>query len=150
MAETATQLNLARSDETKLLADLQQWEAQSKDTTGIATIGKLGDARHNYEVARNQVQLLDAKLTALKQEFAKKSTAMNTYTELQKEMQATRDNYLAMVTRIKQLEMEQNYSMLDIQMLDSAGVPQIHRALTCRWFWREACWAVSASASLSP
>ena len=124
VAETATQLNLARAQETKLLADLQQWEAQSKDSTGIATIGKLGDARHNYEVARNQVQLLDQKLNVLKTAFARKSTGMNRYLELQKETQGIRDNYLAMVARIKQLEMEENYSMLDIQMLDNASVPQ--------------------------
>jgi succinoglycan biosynthesis transport protein ExoP len=124
VAETATQLNLARAEEAKLLADLQQWEAQSKDTTGIATIGKLTDARHNYEVARNQVALLEKTLASMKRDFAQKTTALNRFAELQKETQATRDSYLAMVTRIKQLEMEQNYSMLDIQMLDSAAVPQ--------------------------
>ncbi len=124
VAETSSQLTIARAEETRLLADLQQWEAQSKDTTGITTIGKLGDARRNHEVARNQVELLEAKFNVLKQAFAAKSTVMNTYTELQKETQTTRDNYLAMVARVKQLEMERNYSMLDIQMLDSAGVPQ--------------------------
>jgi succinoglycan biosynthesis transport protein ExoP len=124
VAETATALNLARAEEARLLADFQQWESQSKDQTGITTIGKLGEARRNYEVARNQVELLEKNLGSMKKDFAQKSTALNRYLELQKETEATRTNYLAMVTRIKQLEMEQNYSMLDIQMLDSAAVPQ--------------------------
>lgn len=85
VAETATQLNLARAEEAKLLADLQQWEAQSKDTTGIATIGKLTDARHNYEVARNQVALLEKTLASMKRDFAQKTTALNRFAELQKE-----------------------------------------------------------------
>ena len=124
VTETATQLNLARSEATKLLADLQQWEADSKDKTGFATIGKIAEARRNYEVARNQLLILEKNLADVKQEYTKKSTAMNRYLELQKEVQATGDIYLALIARIKQLETERNYSMLDVQILDRAGVPE--------------------------
>ena len=124
VAETATQLNLARSDAAKILADLQQWESHSEDKTGIASIGKIADARRNYEVAVNQVLILEKNLDDVKREYARKNPAMNRYLELQKEAQATGDSYLAMTTRVKQLETEQNYSMLDIQMLDRAAVPE--------------------------
>ncbi len=124
VADTATQLNLARSDAAKILADLQQWESHSEDKTGIASIGKIADARRNYEVARNQVSILEKNLEDVKREYARKSPAMNRYLELQKEAQATGDSYLALATRIKQLETEQNYSMLDIQILDRAAVPE--------------------------
>jgi succinoglycan biosynthesis transport protein ExoP len=122
--DTATQLNLARTEESRLLADLRQWEMQSKNSSGIATISKLTDARHNYEVTRAQVQILERTLSDLKENFASKSKALNEYIELQKENQAARDNYLAMVTRVKQLETEQNSSMLDIQLFDNAVAPQ--------------------------
>jgi Mrp family chromosome partitioning ATPase len=49
---------------------------------------------------------------------------MNRYLELQKEVQATGDLYLALAARIKQLETERNYSMLDVQILDRAVIPE--------------------------
>jgi succinoglycan biosynthesis transport protein ExoP len=124
VAEAATQLNLARSEATRLLADLQQWEVHSDDKTGIATIGKIADARHNYEVARSQVLILEKNLADVKREYAGKSTAINRYLELQKEALATGDLYLSLAARIKTLETEQNYSMLDVQILDHADVPE--------------------------
>jgi uncharacterized protein involved in exopolysaccharide biosynthesis/Mrp family chromosome partitioning ATPase len=124
VAETATQLNLARSDAAKILADLQQWESDSEDKTGIASIGKIAEARRNYQVARNQVLILEKNLDDVKREYARKSSAMNRYLELQKETQATTNSYLALAARIKQLETEQNSSMLDIQILDRAAVPE--------------------------
>ena len=124
VAEVATQLNLARSEAARLLADLQQWEANSNDKTGIATIGKIADARHNYEVARSQVLILEKNLADVKREYAGKSTAINRYLELQKEALATGDLYLSLAARIKTLETEQNYSMLDVQILDRADVPE--------------------------
>ena len=124
VVETATQLTLARSEAAKLLADLQQWESHSDDGTGIATISKITDARHNYEVARNQVLILEKNLADVKREYAGKTTAMNRYVELQKEAQATGDIYLLLAARIKQLETEQNFSMLDVQILDRADVPE--------------------------
>ncbi|TMJ37990.1 MAG: hypothetical protein E6G89_13105, partial [Alphaproteobacteria bacterium] len=44
--------------------------------------------------------------------------------ELQKEALATGDLYLSLAARIKTLETEQNYSMLDVQILDHADVPE--------------------------
>jgi succinoglycan biosynthesis transport protein ExoP len=124
VTETATQLNLARSEASKLLADLQQWEADSKDNTGFATIGKIAEARRNYEVASNRLLILEKNLAELKREYARKSTAMNRYLELQKEVQSTGELYLALAARIKQLETERNYSMLDVQILDRAAIPE--------------------------
>ena len=124
VTETATQLNLARSEASKFLADLQQWEADSKDKTGFATIGKIAEARRNYEVASNQLLILEKNLADVKREYARKSTAMNRYLELQKEVQSTGDLYLALTARIKQLETERNYSMLDVQILDRAAIPE--------------------------
>ena len=49
---------------------------------------------------------------------------MNRYLELQKEVQSTGDLYLALTARIKQLETERNYSMLDVQILDRAAIPE--------------------------
>ena len=123
VAETATQLNLARTEAAKALADLQQWESHSEDKTGTASIAKIADAHHNYDVARNQVLILEKNLADVKREYAKNSPAMKRYIQLQKEAQATNDSYMAMAARIKLLETEQNNSMFDIQTLDRAGVP---------------------------
>ncbi len=124
ITETATQLNLARAEEAKLLADLRQWEDQSKGSSGLAAISKLSEARHKYEVARSQVEILEKSLDTLKQQYAGKSVAIGRFLEMQKETQGARDNYLAIVNRIKQLETDQSYSMLDVQMLDNAEMPQ--------------------------
>ena len=124
VAETATQLNLARTEAAKALADLQQWESHSEDKTGITSIAKIADAHHNYDVARNQVVILEKNLADVKQEYAKNSPAMKRYLQLQREAQATSDSYLALAARIKLLETDQNYSMLDIEILDHASIPE--------------------------
>jgi len=135
IAETISLLVAARAELAQQDAELAQLMVEGDGTEGQTPAGGGGSSeshmaselRYQVHVFETKIALLEGRLTGLTDEFARKSKLAIRRDEIEREVNATRDLYSALLLRLKETLVEGSILYPEARIIDPASIP-IHPA----------------------
>jgi uncharacterized protein involved in exopolysaccharide biosynthesis len=82
------------------------------------------NARNHHEVAQSRIRFLESSLASMTEEFARRNKMFLQQAQLDREVKATRDLYLTLLTRLKETTVQESLLYPDARVIDGAPVPR--------------------------